>query len=521
MNKLMRNCLLITALAVVSNVQADGDSHNQTFLNPRSHGVNLALENVNGWQKLIHRKGADDTFGGNFQVIGYYMASTDEDELGEYFAPETSPAANTLRDNRFNFGSVANATNNGNTVADQTLNFRQFVHQAAELANLGELVKVNLQPEQRAYGVHLNYHQDLDKILKGLYFKINVPIVNVENSIDPEFTAGAVTPALADVSGTVPTALAALQGYFNGSFSNTNAVNAQEALKFLKFGANNNEDSSTGVADIDFILGYYFLYTNKYRLAVNLGVTIPTGDDADSNKLFEAIVGNGDHWAFGAGLDGGATMWQNGDHSLTFHSAINYRYLFEGTERRTLGLKDAAGKIIPYGHYKLLGQSNGAAAPSTLIPAANKLTVNCDVTPGSQLDMIVAFAYHCCGFTFDLGYNLFFREEEDVDRKGAIFGELVNAAGAWGIVHANRNVAGGIANDGSHFVEAITDSKNVTTDNAQTPDQLTHKIYAGLSYATYSWDVPLFVGLHGHYEWASDNSGISNWGIGGKAGVAF
>ncbi|MBX9830852.1 hypothetical protein K2X40_02760 [Candidatus Babeliales bacterium] len=520
MNKLMRNCLLITALAVVSNVQADGDSHNQTFLNPRSHGVNLALENVNGWQKLIHRKGADDTFGGNFQVIGYYMASTDEDELGEYFAPETFPAANTLRDHHFNFGTAA-----GNTaVANQTLNFRHFVHQYDYAGANAEWVRVNLQPEQRAYGVHLNYHQDLDKILKGLYFKINVPIVNVENSIDPEFTAGAVAVNLTNVS-TAATATDGLKAYFNGTFANTTPENAQEALKYLKFGANNNEDSSTGVADIDFILGYYFLYTNKYRLAVNMGVTIPTGDDADSNKLFEAIVGNGDHWAFGAGLDGGATVWTNGDHSISVHSALNYRYLFEGTERRTLGLKDDSGKIIPYGHYALVGQA-GTGADVTLIPAANKLTVDCDVTPGSQLDMIVAFAYHYCGFTFDLGYNLFFREEEDVDRKGsaAIFG---STASIWGIVNPNADPAGGlVAGDiqqaaGNFVLATGLQDKNITTDNAETPDQLTHKIYAGLSYATYDWDVPLFIGLHGHYEWASDNSGISNWGIGGKAGVAF
>jgi len=523
MNKVIRNSLLLTALAVMSNVQAD-DAHNQTFLNPRSHGVNLALENVNGWQKLIHRKGADDTFGGNFQVIGYYMASTDEEELGEYFAPATHPADNTLKDNDFNFGSAA-----GNTAVTQTLNFRNFVHQRTDIA-VGETVKLSLNPEQRAYGVTLNYHQDLDKILKGLYFKINVPIVNVENSIDPEYAAGAVpVAALAEVGNPLlapqPSALDALKGYFDGTFSNNAANNSQAALQFLKFGAKNNEDSSTGVADIDFILGYYFLYKNKYRLAVNMGFTIPTGDDAECKKLFEAIVGNGDHWALGAGFDGGATMWHDGDHSLTFHSALNYRYLFEGTEKRTLGLKDAAGNIIPWGHYALVGKSNTAGGAVTLVPAANMLTVDCDVTPGSQLDMIVAFAYHYCGFTFDLGYNMFFREEEDVDRKGstAIFGELTVGPNSWGIVNPDVNTSVGIADNGSSFVNGLTlvDSKNVTTANAETPSQLTHKIYAGVAYATYGWDVPLFVGLNGHYEWASDNSGISNWGIGAKAGVAF
>lgn len=517
MNKVIRNSLLLTALAVMSNVQAD-DAHNQTFLNPRSHGVNLALENVNGWQKLIHRKGADDTFGGNFQVIGYYMASTDEEELGEYFAPATHPTDNPLKDNDFNFGSVVGDT----APTAQTLNFRNFVHQTANPNGPQELVKLSLNPEQRAYGVTLNYHQDLDKILKGLYFKINVPIVNVENSIDPEYAAGAAgTVPLADVT-TASNALDALKGYFDGTYSNAVAANAQDALKFLKFGAKNNEDSSTGVADIDFILGYYFLYKNKYRLAVNMGFTIPTGDDAECKKLFEAIVGNGDHWALGAGFDGGATMWHDGDHSLTFHSALNYRYLFEGTEKRTLGLKDASGNIIPWGHYELVGKSNGGN-PVTLMPAANLLTVDCDVTPGSQLDMIVAFAYHYCGFTFDLGYNMFFREEEDVDRKGstAIFGELITGPGSWGIVKPSVGANNGILDDNTGFSQLLVDSKNVTTDNAETPSQLTHKIYAGVAYATYGWDVPLFVGLNGHYEWASDNSGISNWGIGAKAGVAF
>ncbi|MBX9830854.1 hypothetical protein K2X40_02770 [Candidatus Babeliales bacterium] len=516
MKNLIRNSLLITALAVITNAQADGDAHNQTYLNPRSHGVNLALENVNGWQKMVHRTGANNAFNGNLQVIGYYQASSDSEEIGEYFAPAQFPTtapANPLKDNHFNFGS--NAANTA--TANETLNYRNFVHQSANITGADtELVRLAFNPKHRAFGVTLNHHQDLDKLCKGLYFKLNVPFVNIATGVDAEFTEKYNATTINFGNPVAATSVTnALKTYFDGTGANTTAANAQAALQFLKFGKINSEDHSSGLADIDFILGYYFWYKDTSRVALNLGLTIPTGDEVKSTKLFEAIVGNGAHWAFGAGLDGGATMWQKNHHELSVHAALNFRYLFENTEYRTLGLKGADGKIIPWGHYQLVGQVTGAA--TTLIPAANKLTVACDVTPGSQLDGILGFAYHNRGFTLDLGYNLYYRAEEDVDRKGKtpIFGTTVNM---WGIVLPNATANNGIT--AGELQVPLVDN-NITTENAETPSQLTHKIYAGLAYAAQGWDVPLFIGINTHYEWASDNAALSNWGIGAKAGIGF
>ncbi|QQR49264.1 hypothetical protein IPF37_00250 [bacterium] len=515
MKNVIQKSLIIAALAAIAHVHAD-DAHNKTFLNPRSHGVNLALENVNGWQNLMHREGTNKGYNGCLQVIGYYQASTDKDEAGEYFAPATNPPTNQLKENNFNFGS-----NSGNApVTAQTLNYRHFVHYSAGIASgtPTELVQLSLNPQQRAYGITLNHHQNLDKALNGLYFSLNVPIVNVENNINANFTEvyNAATINIGTAAVVATSVTNALKNYFDGTGANNDATNAQAALQFLKFGKTNNDDSSSGIADIEFMLGYYCLYHENYRLAVNVGVTIPTGDDVKSEKLFQAIVGNGTHWGFGAGLDGGAIMWQHNQHNFSFHGALNYRYLFQSTEQRTLGLKNTDGSIIPWGHYALVGQVTGAA--TILIPAANKLTVDCDVTPGSQLDMILAFAYHNRGFTIDLGYNLYYRDQEDVDRKKntPIFGTTANK---WGIVTPSATASGSGISVGELQVPLV--DSNITTQTAETPSQLSNKIYAGVSYQSQTFQVPLLVGFHTHYEWASDNAALSNWEIGGKAGLAF
>jgi len=81
MNKLVKS-LLVTAL-MVSGTSFAKDYRNKTFLMPRSHGVNLAMEHTAGWTDLI-MKDRDESFGGNVQIIPFYM-SGDDCGLAEYF----------------------------------------------------------------------------------------------------------------------------------------------------------------------------------------------------------------------------------------------------------------------------------------------------------------------------------------------------------------------------------------------------------------------------------------------------
>ncbi len=480
MNKAIKG-LLVAMLAVSATVQA---STNKTFLLPRSHGVNLPLE-LSTFNQLIHRKAADK-FGANFQATGFFNRTASEDETGEYFG---------IQDNST---FLLNNGKTGAAVAD--LDF--FLHnQGAAAAD----ATVRLHPKQEAWGVRFDYFQDLEKIVKGLYLKATVPVVHVENNVELR-TAG--------------TTATNMNNYLRGSFSNTtlNTANAQAALDHLKMDGKND---STGVADIDIVLGYNFMHKDCHHVGINIGFTIPTGDEADSVHAFEAIVGNGNHWAFGAGFDAMFRPWGNEDHNIKIAAVLNYRYMFKESEKRTLGIKDAAGNVLDWGHYRLLGKIGTAANAQLLTPAANVTTLNVDVTPGSQLDGIIGLTYNNGGFCVDLGYNLFWKDQEEVKIKSGTFTD-----GVWGIAATtfdttNAGVATvGNANAALNLTQAVNVA-NLVRSSAETGSQLTHKIYAGLGYMFSEWECPLMLGAGGGYEFRGSNDALEKWELWLKIGIGF
>jgi hypothetical protein len=295
--------------------------------------------------------------------------------------------------------------------------------------------------------------------------------------------------------------------------------------------------------DIDVMLGWRFLDKKNYYLAINLGMAIPTGNAPTGEWVFEPVVGNGNHWAFGAGFDFAWTMWDDNDQNLKLAAALNYRYLLEGTERRTLGLRNNNG-LLPWGQYYLAGEINalrGPAAKRWLFPAANVLTQRVNVKPDSQLDAILQLSYNNGGFTVDLGYNFFWKDDEDVELKEAwvnnkygvgcrtqVTTAATAVAATFTVVNGTDASVAATATGGA--LANINTTVNTTADATfawtidksvcETPSQMTHKIYGGVGYIFRDWDYPMMFNLAGHYEFAGDD-GIENWGIWGKVAIGF
>lgn len=497
MNKVIKG-LLVAMLAVSATVQA---STNKTFLLPRSHGVNLPME-LSSFNQLIHRKAADK-FGANFQAVGFFSRTADEKETGKYFGIKNKHTFNLQK------ADVGAAI----STADADLGF--FVHEYnnATIAD-GTNATVNLHPKQEAWGVRFDYFQDLEKIVKGLYLKATVPVVHVENNVELKVTSP------------VAAAQTALQNYLQGKATGVtgNAAggkNLQAALDHMKMDGKND---STGVADIDVVLGYNFMNKDCHHVGINIGFTIPTGDEADSVHAFEAIVGNGNHWAFGAGLDAMFRAWGDEDHNVKVTAALNYRYAFKESEKRTLGLKDVTGLAagsVDWGHYVLLGQV-GKAKNAGLTPAANVATFNVDVTPGSQLDGVIALAYNNGGLCVDFGYNLFWKDDEEVKLKAADITAIDTAASAYGIVPRNfQTDAAGVFAATDFLGGVALTSKNIDTHAAQTGSQVTHKIFAALGYMFTEWECPLMLGAGGGYEFRGSNDALEKWELWLKLGIGF
>lgn len=527
MNKTLKSLLLAALTISAAQVKAHT---NKTFLMPRPAGVNLPMEYTT-FHALVNRQ-SEDKFGGNLQATGFYNGSTSNGKLSDYFMfARQANSGSTGRNRNLTYGDHANPFD---PAVSGDLDLGYLIHNRQSTAGggfEGQSVNVSMSPEHNEAGVRFDYFQELDRLLCGLYLYANLPVVHVENKLKLSVTKFDNATTDQTVTNVV--------NFFKGTFSQDQAANgggnAQAALSNLKI---DGSDSETGVADIEIGLGYKFLRRDCYWGSLALAITIPTGNDADSKKLFEAIVGNGGHFGLGGDLCLGARAWGDMDHNIKFMLKLKYRYLFEDSEKRTLGIKGTtgalSGNLRSWGHYQLLVPAGvAAAAATTLVPAANVTTLNVDVTPGSQLDFVLAMNYNRCGFCFDLGYDLYYREKESVKLKGnsgftdgsyAVANLAINTANIGVAPIPTPIVAGlnGLTDGGAAAgTSAIINRNNLSTSAAETPSQTTHSVFGALGYVFKDWDYPMMLGLGGKYEFASSNSAVEQWGIWGKIGVGF
>ncbi len=482
MNKSIKY-LALAAMAVSSNISAHSD---HTYMNLKSSNVNLPMELTTFYERTQMK--LDHRFGGNLQVSGFYGESNGN--FGSYFGMNG--------DSTYILGTAAQRDATPAT-ADTVL--RYLIHDwAHEIEDTP--AKVSYNPETESYGARFDYYQNMDKLLKGLYLKVNTTIVCVENDMD------------LGVHSSDSAMQTNLYKFFTGKYEQTNATDPGNAQEEVERGLIKGEHNETGLADIDVILGYKFLYKDKYHFGINIAITIPTGEEPDGKLLFEPIYGNGSHFGFGGGLDAHANLWTKHEQNIKLNFAANYRYLFEASEHRPLKLKDY---LSPY---VLLGDSSTVNAP--LIPAVNVLSHNgVDVTPGSQFDGILALAYNNGGFSADLGYNLYYRDEEDVDFRGKIEEDRFGVASVFYRTNLENYTFGTNPIDFDGEETAWISRKDVDEDAAATPSQLTNGIYGGLGYHFKKWEYPFLMGIGGKYDWANENSIPNSWMVWGKLSLSF
>jgi hypothetical protein len=508
MNKVTKGLLIAALTFSANNV---GAYTNKTFLQPRNQAlVNLPLLKTTWCERI----GAplEDRFGGHFQVVGFYGQNTNKSDTGKYFG--------TLDKNSFSLNGADNLTGTATAFAASTvadIDGAYIIHQE-NTDNSTLKLSLALNPESISYGVNLAYHQDLSKIVNGLYLKVVLPVQRVEN--DPKLSITQTTP-VANLTA------ANFLNYFKGTYTPNAVIGAANAQALLQKGKINGKQSATGIADLDIVLGYKFLNKETYHFGINLGLSIPTGKEATGEFLFEPLYGS-KHFGLGGGLHAGARVWGDEDHNFKLAFAANYRYLFQASEKRYTGIKNRN-----FAQYYLLSQFGVAANAQALIPAANLLTQNVDVTPGSQLDGILGLAYNKGGFNLDLGYNVYFKESESVKLKNdwsegkyyiAARNQLTSVGGnalgsannGYRFDNNNAGAGAGVAGATNMLSKSLLDVSAASTDS-----QFTHSVYGGLGYAFKEWEYPLMLGLGGKYEFASKNSALEGWQAWAKAGLSF
>ena len=240
--------------------------------------------------------------------------------------------------------------------------------------------------------------------------------------------------------------------------------------------------------------------------------------------------GNGQHWGLGGGLDIKVTPWKKKSESIAFQFIVDYRYIFESQDIRTLGLnKNLSPSIDPsvknWGQYFLAGRTGVTGVQ----PLANIITQKVNVKIGSQVDLLAGFVYSHGGFTLDLGYELYGREAEGVTKREALANETYGLAGYDYDAREAFSSSTDIPSEQVYIYQAAASAvdqsflkdSEIVTDPAETPSQISNKFYGGLGYCFNKWETPLMLGLGGAYEFASLEKGLQQWGIWGKIGLSF
>ena len=193
--------------------------------------------------------------------------------------------------------------------------------------------------------------------------------------------------------------------------------------------------SKTGFADLRFELGWNFYKNEDYHLGAAVTVAAPTGNACCPQWMFDAVVGNNNHWEFGGVITGHYVLWRSQDmeKQLGFYLDANITHMAENEQQRTFDLKNKPnskymlasqfGKRKQSVFFGSLGDDDnndnfpGRVFSGEYAPVANLTTVNVNVSYSVQADIVAWFNYTTNNISWDLGYNFYARGCEDFECK--------------------------------------------------------------------------------------------------------
>ena len=336
---------------------------------------------------------------------------------------------------------------------------------------------------------------------------------------------------------------------FNADVDNAVVANMTEAFQQAEWSAGKiatrRSLRESGIADIEWKLGYEWVQQEPFHLESYLGILIPTGNKPNGEYLFDAIVGHGRHWGLMLGNSLGIEIWKDEtkDRSLRVEYAGHTLFLFRNTQCRPV---DLACK--PWSRYiELYRDEDQATVASTLsgyhdnnfaTPGINILTMPLKVRPGFSHNMTTAGIFTARGWQVEGGYNLYCRQSE-----------CVKLACPWQEGPAIKNYNGiGDTNPvrdmtGNYRLENITINSTPGSGNridlgdykfnlikegdlnlisASSPCLISHTVYAAFSYRWDDLNYPIFVNAGGSYEFSnSHNAVVERWTAWGKLGFSF
>ena len=298
---------------------------------------------------------------------------------------------------------------------------------------------VSFEPRIRNFLVDLDFYLGMDEWVNGMYFRIYGPITHTRWDLDFCETV--------EAKGTC----SHQEGYFNptgmdrsklltdfSSYVCGAAPASVDGITFqgLKFARMDKcKRTETGFADLRAEWGWNFLQGEDYHLGLNIQFAAPTGGEQDACFLFDALVGNGNHWELGGGLTWHYVFWRSEDEEkhFGFYFDANVTHLFKADTQRSFDICNKplsrymlAAKMTKTVTNDLAGDPTSSASDTTTTaatsqfnneyaPVANISTVDRKISIGAQGDVVAMFNFTARNFSWDIGYNFWGRSCENYD----------------------------------------------------------------------------------------------------------
>lgn len=414
---------------------------------------------------------------------------------------------------------------------------------------------VTFSPRQKFFGVGLDWKQVLffnDDNTRRWWFEVAAPIVHIENdmrmceTVDSSSGTEAyvATKGLDDSAYVTSVAAAFSQSSWKygkilscatGANCGSSCVTSGSSCATCCTSDSCNGMKKTRISDIELKLGYNQSLAACSSLDTYLGMVLPTGNKAKGEYVFEAIVGNGQHWGIMLGGELGFDLFHHDCGDFKWFAAADLRYLFHNEQVRSF---DLVGK--PWSRYQtmfatkdkmLLGAEEDTEENTT--SGINLMTRCVKVHPRCQFNFDTSFAWDGEHFVAEAGYGLYARQAERIDpswNEGPILAALVfdHPVTLGGItpLRTMRDSAYSASVLDKDLAAELYDTFKIKTcdidwNSASHPAVMSNSLYASLGYKWGDACYPTMLSVGGGWDFAFSNTAMHKWTLFGKLGVSF
>jgi len=261
------------------------------------------------------------------------------------------------------------------------------------------------------------WYWGLNQLMSGLYARIHAPLThtNWDLGLNECSSCTLIISGTNDYSGcymdsteTPVNTTTSLAQALGGDFL---FGDMQEPWQYGRFEFGGK--SKTGIADMDFIIGYNIYQGEQAHIGIFGQLVAPTGNRPNAHIVFEPVLGNGKMW----GLGGGASVhfplyrWCNRENNLMIYAEGSIIHPFATHQIRSLDF--ARNGFLS--RYLLLKEFDTAGVyAGHLMNAINFTTRPVQVSVDYIIDASAMITFNYSGWETDLGYNFYKKSHENL-----------------------------------------------------------------------------------------------------------